>query len=132
MSSKFALRLLRKNAARRSRPRPPEAEMTLPALDARLRVLQAELKQAARQLHAETRLRTCTHDSLTRQAALLAAVRKAQGLFISRHEPQEVFTELLSILVSATGSQCRNDRLCREEQPLLRRQIHPRPDQSIL
>ena len=46
-----------------------------------------------------------TESILTRQTALLGAVRKAQSLFISRHDPQEVFKELLEVLVSTTASQ---------------------------
>jgi PAS domain S-box-containing protein len=73
------------------KPSRADAEKGSPDMEARLHEREAELRQTKR--------------ILTRQTALLGAVRKAQSLFISRHDPQEVFKELLEALVSATASQ---------------------------
>ncbi len=42
--------------------------------------------------------------TLRQQNELLSAIRRAQNLFISGHEPHKVFMEILNILVQATGS----------------------------
>lgn len=48
--------------------------------------------------------RSQTEQKLQEQNALLAAIGQAQDLFISGHDPRQVYNQLLDILVNATGS----------------------------